>query len=798
VSEALIAPSQAHGVTPPRERRPLAIFASSGDGERRRRPADVFALWTGVLIVLASAIDRHHPSQTLNGLTAFLHSLPDWLQTVLGGLVAAGSVYVALVFFLAVVAHDRRGLVRDLLVGAALTLFAVMVVRWIVDGSWPSLKAALDGDGAGFPVARVSFVTALVLIATPHVIRPIRRLGQLSIVVTMVGAVALEFGDAAQTLGAFGVGLGVAAIVHLWFGSPGGAPSVYHIHEAIESVGVRAGKLRPVRHGPPGPLVLHAEDPDGELLVIKVHGRDAADSQLLAKTWRFLWYRDSGPLILSRLQQVEHEAVATFLVNRTGGRTPEVVAMTTTDRGDAVLVLKPPAGLASLVHWDEAHLEDAWRQLASLRAAGVAHGALDATTLEVDGRGDIVVDQLATATVSAAPEHLHRDVAALLTLTAMSTGVDAAVAMGVRSVGRDALDAAVPYIQPAALTPWLRRAAADSKLEFDDLRDTIADHLGADKPDLVQLQRVTVGRVVMTTVTVLGFWFIISRLAGVDFNALWNSIKNATWGWVFIALLTGQLARVAQAVSTIGASEHDLPLGPTVALHFALTFINVAVPATAAKVAVEMRYYQKQGAPRTEALTAGVIDSFSGFLGQILILIITLGFGAASLNFNFSSLSFDLDAGHVLVLALVLVAIGGIALVAIGRLRRWVIDFVRQAIGAIRSLKSARRVLLLFGGNIAGEIVFASTLGFCALAVGYHISLANLLAVNVLVGLFAGLMPLPSVGVTEAAITAGLVAVGMPQADSLAAAILYRCCTFYLPPLWGYVALRWLTKNDYL
>src|SRR5262249_1487691 len=186
------------------------------------------------------------------------------------------------------------------------------------------------------------------------------------------------------------------------------------------------------------------------------------------------------------------------------------------------------------------------------------------------------------------------------------------------------------------------------------------------------------GHALMTAVTILGFWFIISRLAGVDFNQLWNSIKNATWGWVFIALLTGQLARVAQAVSTIGASEHDLPLGPTVALHFALTFINVGVPATAAKVAVEMRYYQKQGAPRTEALTAGVIDSFSGFLGQILILIITFGFGAASLNFNFSSLSFDLDAGHVLVLALLLVIAGGVALVAIARLRRWVIGFVHQ------------------------------------------------------------------------------------------------------------------------
>ena len=88
--------------------------------------------------------------------------------------------------------------------------------------------------------------------------------------------------------------------------------------------------------------------------------------------------------------------------------------------------------------------------------------------------------------------------------------------------------------------------------------------------------------------------------------------------------------------------------------------------------------------------------------------------------------------------------------------------------------------------------------GASALAVGYHISLANLLAVNVLVSLFAGLMPLPSIGISEAAITAGLMAVGLPEADALAAAIIYRLCTYYLPPLWGYIALRWLTKNDFL
>jgi uncharacterized membrane protein YbhN (UPF0104 family) len=32
----------------------------------------------------------------------------------------------------------------------------------------------------------------------------------------------------------------------------------------------------------------------------------------------------------------------------------------------------------------------------------------------------------------------------------------------------------------------------------------------------------------------------------------------------------------------------------------------------------------------------------------------------------------------------------------------------------------------------------------------------------------------------------------------MASAIAYRISTFYLPPVWGYVSFKWLTKNGYL
>ncbi|MGI9603111.1 MAG: lysylphosphatidylglycerol synthase domain-containing protein, partial [Acidimicrobiales bacterium] len=71
--------------------------------------------------------------------------------------------------------------------------------------------------------------------------------------------------------------------------------------------------------------------------------------------------------------------------------------------------------------------------------------------------------------------------------------------------------------------------------------------------------------------------------------------------------------------------------------------------------------------------------------------------------------------------------------------------------------------------------------------------------INVTVSLFAGLMPVPGgVGVSEAGLSAGLTAVGVPGDVAVSAVILYRLISYYLPPIWGYLCLRWLTRHDYL
>jgi glycosyltransferase 2 family protein len=137
------------------------------------------------------------------------------------------------------------------------------------------------------------------------------------------------------------------------------------------------------------------------------------------------------------------------------------------------------------------------------------------------------------------------------------------------------------------------------------------------------------------------------------------------------------------------------------------------------------------------------------------------------------------------------------------RLRDFVVGWVRQlvteALVAVRGLRSPRRLAMLLGGNLATEVLFALALGTFVRAFGASVGLGELLLIVIGVSLLAGLMPVPGgIGVTEGGLIYGLIAAGLSEEVAFASVITYRLATFYLPPVWGFFALRWLERNQHL
>jgi uncharacterized protein (TIRG00374 family) len=268
-----------------------------------------------------------------------------------------------------------------------------------------------------------------------------------------------------------------------------------------------------------------------------------------------------------------------------------------------------------------------------------------------------------------------------------------------------------------------------------------------------------------------------------------------------VAFALTQLARASGAMSNIGASPVPLPLGPVVQLQFAIAYINMAVPSTAGRLAMVMRFYQRVGSTATTALGASALDSFANFIVQVILIGGILLFGLGTLDLSMSSASDDLppNLGEFIVITIVVLVVAAAISMFIPKVRNKVMPTLRQFRDGLRVLHSPAKIALLFFGNLTTQVLYSLALGTCVLATGNSVGLADLLLIINLVGTFASIIPVPNgMGVQEAGLTAGLVAAGVPEAPAFAAVLVYRVLSAYLPPVWGFVAMRSLQKQNYL
>jgi uncharacterized membrane protein YbhN (UPF0104 family) len=468
--------------------------------------------------------------------------------------------------------------------------------------------------------------------------------------------------------------------------------------------------------------------------------------------------------------------------------------------GDAVLVFRDASRPFAELDPDDVALARAWEAVATLGAARIAHHRIDPDTRVAFGEEVGLVD-LDRATIAARPEHLLVDRAQLHATLAALVGVDRAVAAASAALGPDGLAALLPYLQPAGFGPGLSRALDDADVDVDDLRDATAATAGAEAPALVRLRRVTWSTLVQVGLLALAVSAVVGGLSGLDYGDLADAVQEASWGWIVAGFVLAQTPRFTQALSTLGSVPVRIPYLPVYAMQLATGYLNLALPSNLARMAINIRFFQRHGVPPATAVTAGAIDSFVSTVMQALLLVALLLFSESSLDFGLETPSGPPVTALLVVAALAVGAVGALALVRrvrgaiVERVRRWWPDVK----ATLRSLRAGNKLGLLLGGSLATELLFAVALGVFANAFGYDVSLANLLLINISVSLLATFVPVPGgIGVTEFGLTVGLTAAGMTEEAALAAVVLYRISTFYLPPVWGFFAMRWLQRNAHL
>jgi uncharacterized protein (TIRG00374 family) len=764
---------------------------------RNRRSIDaVFLLLAAVVLGLSAGIASAAPRQE--------HDVDDALRTVFGwaggfwDAAFVSALVLALVVVVDVVLRRRWDLARDLLVAGLLMVGAATVLGGAVADNWLPIKVHILADW-GYPELRLALATGVLVVVGPALVRPVRVLAFWLVPLAALGAIVLQAAPTASALGALALGLATGSVVRIVFGTAAGVPPVAKVQAALESLGIKVSQLAPIEHQHVGAAEYRADDEEGQLSV-RVLGRDAQDTQRIARWWRSLAYRDPPRSItVGRLEQVQHEALATLMATQAGVLAPSVVTAARGPNGDALIATRQPDSTPLEELPPEEVSDDLllalWEQVARLHAARISHGRLNlSNVLVVDG--DPMLVDFSAATLGAPQSALDIDDAELLVACAVLVGPERALGKAVEAGWGDALSRVLPYLQPAALTPHLRDLARSHEVGLKELRQAAAAACGQKEPDLVQLRRVRPKDIAVMAALILAAYLLISQLANIGFGTIAHEVSQASPAWAVFALILAQATLIGSGVSMRGGVMTPLPLLPCVAEQSAIKFVNLTVPSSAGRIAMNLRFLQRLGVPLPEAVAGSAVDDLSNKIVMIALFLLSLPFVHTSKNlFHGGGVNTHLLAALGIALGIALAAV-----LAVPKLRNKVIPPMRQAISSLKTLaRDPHKLLEIFGGTLASAFLYALTLGAVCLAYGVHLNLAELLFVFTGASVLSSLIPSPGgIGAAEASFAALLTAIGVHQPIAFAIAITLRLCTFYLPPIWGYASLRWLNRKGYV
>jgi uncharacterized membrane protein YbhN (UPF0104 family)/tRNA A-37 threonylcarbamoyl transferase component Bud32 len=769
-------------------------------GRRNRRTIDsVFLLGAAVVIGLSAVIASSAEAQDRDVAQALI-TVFGWA----GALWRAayfGVLGLAVVLVFEVLLRRRWDLVRDILVALAGVVAAAFLLSGFVESDWFPLKVHLLARW-GYPELRLASAIAVVVVIFPELMRSIRVLAGVLIPLASFGVVILGAARPSDSLGGLALGLGAGALARLLFGTAAGVPPTGQVRASLAALGVNLRDLRPASSQHVGSAEYVGHDAEGGPLKARVLGRDAQDTQRLAREWRQLSYKDpprSAPT--GRLEQVEHQALATLLAAKAGVRVPEIVIAALGADGDAVVVTREPdidplESLAAEQVSDET-LDDLAQQVARLHAAGISHGRLNASNVLVVEDGPMLID-LSAATLGAPQSSLDMDVAELLVACTVLVGPERALGLAVKAGWSDVVGRVLPYLQPAALTPHLRDLARSHEVDLKDLRQRAAQATGQQVPELVPLRRMRPRDLVATALVAVGAYLLISKLAKIGFGTIADDLRHAEVAWIAVGLITAQLTFIAGGISFRGAVPTPLPLLPCVVLQSAIKFINLTVPSSAGRIGINVRFLQRMGASTPEAFASGAVDDLSEKIVEVALVLLTLPF--VHLAVKSSDLTGGVPSGRLILSVLIVLALIVIALLLVPAIRAKVLPQIHTAVSSLVAVARDRHKRLeLFGGQLGVEVLYALTLGAACLAYGVHLSFAQLLLANTAASAFSSLIPSPGgVGTAEASLTAALAAMGVDNATAFAIAFTHRLCTYYLPPIWGYFSMQWLQRKAYV
>ena len=777
---------------------------------RYRHPGDVIRLITAVSVLAIAAVTAVLLPALLRPAAAITAVGPATAAgQVLTGLVQVTVAAAALVLLVAALRYRRFRVLVTVAGGFAGAAALMAAITYLAGPGGSALPVGLrQGSwlaGAGFPdPAVLAGLVAVTVAAAPWLSRPWRRAAWAMLL--LIGVARLVTGGLLpmQVVLALATGVTVGAGLLVAFGVPDRRMGCAGVAAALRAGGVPVGQVTGPLATAKGSRPFEAVTGDGRALFVKVFGSDQRDADLLYRAWRGVRLRDVGDTrpAASLLAAVEHEALLAVMAERAGVAVPHVGQVIRAKDGSVLLTMELVAG-QSLDHIPDDRITDQlarslWREVDRLHQARIAHRSLHGSNIMISQDGCPRLTDFSFAELAATSRQRAIDVAELLTWLAGRIGPDRAVAAAAAVIGASGVAAAVPLLQPLALSAGTRRAikGQDGLLKNTRAAAIAASGDDADK-DLVRLQRVRPRTLLAIAALAGAFYFLLPQIA--DVSSSWHALQHVNWAWLPVIIGLSALTYAASAMALIGAVPGHVPFGPAVLTQGASSFINRVSPANVGGMALNARFLQKSGTSTPASVAAVGVNALAGAIMHIVLIVVFFALAGHDLTKAFKLPS----ASKILLILAVIIAVIGVVL-ATRPGRRWtrkqLIPGVRSAAGSLRqAAASPVKLGLLFGGSALITLAYIAGLDASVQAFGGGPGLVVLGAVYLAAAALAAAAPTPGgLGAIEAALVAGLTGVGMQAGPAVSAVLLYRLATYWLPVLPGWLCWRSLQHRGYV
>lgn len=278
-----------------------------------------------------------------------------------------------------------------------------------------------------------------------------------------------------------------------------------------------------------------------------------------------------------------------------------------------------------------------------------------------------------------------------------------------------------------------------------------------------------------------------------------QEIKGADLGWIVLGNVFYYITIPLYTIQLIVLSIKHLNNWIAFKVQMSVLFINKLLPSSISSFVINSFYLYKTGHNSSQIASVIAMKAVTSSVTFTLLFIVSILFAVTQFQID-SGLNIgagNIDWMKVLVFLIIGILIIGFVIYSSDIIKNFIKKSLESFWGQFKAYKERPRDIVW----ALATSFFAPTLGVLTLlasgrSVDLDINFAQAFLIYTLGTTMANVVPIPGgIGAAEAGLYAGFTFLGFPSAQSMAAVMIYRIITFWIPTIPGFISFINLRKS---